>query len=213
MGTLHRSGANSSTVILSYQFKCLNRFKFTIYQKKNWSGTSENSMSSLLWFVSHMIFPCTGRRCAKLHPITHLGVISLSSDRTWWTHACIFMRLPVKAHTEACANKNHVNHPSLTRTNTHAHTRTVKLLNPSTSSRCRHSLFKLIIPLLILCQYSSFFHPPPPSPVYFVRFPVRQVIAPHPQTSIEITSSPAKIRLQTKTDTVFWLKINRQTQI
>lgn len=99
----------------------------------------------------------------------HLSWADRSLLRENFTNICMHIHTAIAwgSHRRLCKH-NGVNRPPLAPTNANAHTRTVKLLNPSTSLRLRHSLFKFIIPLFFLCQYSSF--APPPLPARFVPF-------------------------------------------
>lgn len=149
---------------LCYHLKCPQRSGFTICKE-----------NGIYIFFKYDIFQ-VGR--PEISPIGGGGV---GGHLSWADRSLTNTRMHIhtaRAVGSCLCKHSGVNRPPLPCTNTHAHTRMVKLLNPSTSLRCRHSLFKFIIPLFILCQYSRFAPPPHPSPARFVPFPVIQVIPP-----------------------------------
>lgn len=128
-----------------------------------------------LYIVIYDIFQ-VGR--LEISPIGGAEGWSVSPERELHehTHAYSYRSSSGGSRWRLCKHSG-VTRPPLPRTNTHAPTRTVKLLNPSTSLRRRHSLFKFIIPPPPLHPLSVFLIcPPPPSPARFVPFPVIQVI-------------------------------------
>lgn len=141
-------------IYLFHHTEHLSRLKCTIHQEKDCSATSENGIHLL-----YMPFPYqTGME--NLPVITHHGVITLHWDSTLfvvWTHTCIFMLLLVKEHTDTHRGSTCANRITYNISLSLAHKEKIKLINLSTCLCCRHSRFKLIISLFILCQYTLYF--------------------------------------------------------
>lgn len=113
----------------------------------------------IIFFFSHVAFLCMVHGCktqSDCASIDRPGLISLSGERTSWTNACIFMRLLVTVHTDACANTIAFTIlPSLAQTHTCTHTdgKAAQSINIFT---LQTFTFQVNHPLFIRCQYSSF---------------------------------------------------------